>query len=417
MQVQRLSEFAATEPQAAYSAYVFGLQSKWTFLCRTQPGMQDHLGVLDDVITDIFLPVLLGRPVNAMERNILALPCRHGGLGMPHPSSRSDQYRSSQEITAPLTTLIAEQDAELGTAVADVRIAKLQAKETSSNAIRAIALDLSSSVNSDLQRVMELASEKGASSWLTCRPLKRHGFTLTKSEFRDAIHLRYNWLPAKLPSTCSCGQPFTVSHALSCPLGGFLTIRYNEVRDLTAHLLKRAAYQVAVEPHLQPLTGEQLHYRTAIADDQARLDVVASGVWGGWFERTYIDVRVFNPHASSNRSNSLAAGYIRQEKAKRRSYEQRIREVEHASFVPAIFSTTGGMGKHAAALYKRIASLIAEKTGEKYGVVMASIRCRISFALVRASIMCLRGSRQLFSSIAAFADSATLVVAESINAH
>ena len=97
--------------------------------------------------------------------------------------------------------------------------------------------------------------------------------------------------------------------------------------------------------------------------DQARLDVVASGIWGGRFERTYIDVRVFNPHASSNRSNSLAATYVRHEKAKRRAYEQRLREVEHSSFVPAIFSTTGGMGKHGASLYKRIASLLAAKTG------------------------------------------------------
>ena len=103
-----------------------------------------------------------------------------------------------------------------------------------------------------------------------------------------------------------------------------------------------------------------------------------------------------------------------QEKAKCRSYEQCIWEVD-ASFVSTIFSTMDSMGKHAAALYKRTASLIAEKTGEKYGVVMASIHCRISFTLVRASIMCLRGSRWLFSSISAFSDSVTLVVAESIN--
>ena len=122
--------------------------------------------------------------------------------------------------------------------------------------------------------------------------MKRHGFTLTKSEFRDAVHLRCDWLPAKLLSSCTCGHQFTVSQALSCPLGGFSSICHIEVRDLTAHLLKRVAHQVAVEPHLQPPTGEQLHYRTAIADDQARLDVVASGIWGGRFERTFIDVRV-----------------------------------------------------------------------------------------------------------------------------
>ena len=81
----------------------------------------------------------------------------------------------------------------------------------------------------------------------------------------------------------------------------------------------------------------------------------------------YQYVRVFNPHLPSNRS---VASYVRQENVKRRSYEQRIRDVEHASFVPASFSTTGGMGKHVTALYKRIASILAEKTDEKYSTVI-----------------------------------------------
>ena len=150
-----------------------------------------------------------------------------------------------------------------------------------------------------------------------------------------------------------------------------------------------------MEPHLQPLSGEQLRYRSAIADDQARLDVVASGIWGGRFERTYIDVRVFNPHAPSNRSDSLAASYTHHERGKRRADEQRIREVEHSSFVPAVFSTTGGMEKSATSLFKMIALLLAEKSGDAYSTIMASLRCQISFSLIRSSIMCLRSSHSL----------------------
>ncbi len=51
--------------------------------------------------------------------------------------------------------------------------------------------------------------------------------------------------------------------------------------------------------------------------------------WGGRFERTYFDVRVFNPHAKSHRQSSLSTCYC---KHKKRAYEQCIKEVEHSSF-------------------------------------------------------------------------------------
>ena len=37
-----------------------------------------------------------------------------------------------------------------------------------------------------LQKAMELAKQKGASSWLTTLPLTEHGFALHKAAFHDA---------------------------------------------------------------------------------------------------------------------------------------------------------------------------------------------------------------------------------------
>ena len=411
-EVLRLSVFAKSQPQAAYSAFVHGLRNKWTFLCRTLPDMDIHLRPLDLAISDTLLPAIIGRTISTVEREVLALPCRLGGLGLPHLSSFAAQYHSSCKITFPLAHLIAEQTPELGDAIQDVRDAKQRVKTAASESIRATAATLSATLDADFQRVITLAAEKGASSWLTCRPIKRHGFALTKGEFRDGIHLRYNWLPPRLPSSCGCGSAFSVSHALSCPTGGFPTLRHNEVRDVTASLLKRVANNVAVEPHLQPVTGEQFRHRCTIKEDQARLDVAASGIWGGRFERTFIDVRVFNPHAPSNRSIPLATCYAKHEREKRRCYEQRILNVEQSSFVPAVFSSTGGMGKHAKALYNRIASLLADKSGETYSIVNAWIRCKLSFALLRASVVCLRGSRGLQAPTLSTSESASVAVME-----
>ena len=47
---------------------------------------------------------------------------------------------------------------------------------------------------------INLATEKGASCWLSALPLKRDNFDLTKSEFRYEISLRYGLVPTEFPS-------------------------------------------------------------------------------------------------------------------------------------------------------------------------------------------------------------------------
>ena len=60
---------------------------------------------------------------------------------------------------------------------------------------------------------VSLAQEKGASSWLTAIPAQEH---LHKTAFRDALALRYGWLPSCTPSHCAWGSTFSNDHALSC---------------------------------------------------------------------------------------------------------------------------------------------------------------------------------------------------------
>ena len=140
--------------------------------------------------------------------------------------------------------------------------------------------------------------------------------------FRDALCLRYGWQPSRIPTNCECGTPFSVEHVLSCPKGGYPSIRHNEIRDLSANLMSEVCNNVSIEPHLQPITGEHLSGASANTQDGARLDIAANGLWGSRYERTYFDVRVFNPHAASNRNTNPSTCYRKHEKAKKRSYEQ-----------------------------------------------------------------------------------------------
>ena len=43
----------------------------------------------------------------------------------------------------------------------------------------------------NLQRILTLSSEKGASSWLSVLPIEDHRFALHKGAFCDALCLRY----------------------------------------------------------------------------------------------------------------------------------------------------------------------------------------------------------------------------------
>ena len=127
---------------------------------------------------------------------------------------------------------------------------------------------------------MDLSQENGASTWLSVLPLEEYGIALHKGAFRDALALHYGWSPANAPLNCACGTHFSVEHVLSCPKGGYPSIRHNEIRDLTAALLLEVCHNVSTEPHLQPMTGEVMSGLSANIQDGARLDIAADGFWG-----------------------------------------------------------------------------------------------------------------------------------------
>ena len=133
--------------------------------------------------------------------------------------------------------------------------------------------------------------------------------------------------------------------------------------------------------------------RLLVCTRTARLDIAVNGFWGGRFEKTYMDVRVFNPHAPSNRNTSIAQCYRKHEQEKRRSYDQRIREIEHASFTPQVLSATGGLAKQAEVFYKRLASLLASKWDQQYEKTLSWLRCKLCYCLLRSAIQCIRGAR------------------------
>ena len=151
-------------------------------------------------------------------------------------------------------------------------------------------------------------------------------------------------------------------------------MRHDRVRDFEASLLKSVCKDVRTEPELLPVGGSVLNSTNNA--EKARLDVSAVGIWSP-MERTFMDVRIVHPNSPSYQGKKMEKIYQLHENEKKRKYNQRIIQVEKASFTPLVFSTSGGMALECTKFHKKVAQLIARKTKEEYSHVMNHLRTRI----------------------------------------
>ena len=63
---------------------------------------------------------------------------------------------------------------------------------------------------------------------------------------------------------------------MSCKKGGFIYIRRNDLRDLTAliaNMMSEVCENTKIEPKLTPLSGGELQDRTSNNSNEARVDI------------------------------------------------------------------------------------------------------------------------------------------------
>ena len=391
-EIGMLSKIAEMYPHAAYTAFTRAIMGKWKYLMGTIDGIGNMLQPLEKAISAKFIPALTGRgPCSSVERAIISFPIRYGGLNLVNPVNVAHiHYKASLKITEPLKKMIISQATTykklyLHDIKADLQKHKNQYQQQ-------LVVEIRESLSPTNQRTMDLLHLKGSSSWLSALPLKDQGFNRSKGEFRDALSLRYGWQLKNLPQYCICGTSFSADHAMICPHGGMIISRHNEIRDLTADWMSEVCKETETEPLLQPLSGEIILPRSANKQEDARVDIKTVGLWGRQ-QSAFFDVRVFHPNAPSYRDKSVAALFRKHELDKKREYGARIREVENGSFTPLVFSTTGGASRETTVVFKRLAELLANKRNLPYSITLAWMRCHVSFALMKSTISCIRGSR------------------------
>ena len=394
-ELELLSTIAKSHPHSAYIAYTKGYKSKFTFYMRTIESFEEYVDPIHDVLRDAFLPTLFGQgePLPEHLQEVITLTAAQGGLGITSLREEAPKhFAASKAISSPHVQAIREQDSSLPPCNEDLKKHQCSLKLASLNS-KMERID--AGLQSDLRQHVLQARDKGASSWLNALPLKEQGLALNKQEFRDSLRIRYNLPLSDLPSHCTCGAIFTINHALSCKKGGFIAQRHDGIRNLLTGLLNKVCKNVEAEPHLLPLDGETFDLKSTTTNPEARLDIKAGSFWSRGVT-AFFDVRVTHVNSSSNQNKTTDTIFREHEMEKKRKYQQRILEVEMGSFTPLVFGTNGGMGKECQLFLKHLTSRMVDKFGEDYSSTMTWIRTRLSFEILRSTIMCIRGSRVPF---------------------
>ena len=161
-----------------------------------------------------------------------------------------------------------------------------------------------------------------------------------------------------------------------------------------AAFLQEVSHDVKIEPALLELSENETvdFQRSANRANEARADVSCNGFWMR-FQRAFFDIKVTNLLAPSYRDKSVATTLSDSEKQKKRMYNHRVMNIELGTFTPLILGATGGISRECSIFLSRLSDKISEKRNCKKSDVIAGIRRKISFILIRSVVACLRGER------------------------
>jgi len=191
---------------------------------------------------------------------------------------------------------------------------------------------------------------------------------------------------------------FSIEHALDCHFGGLVSRRHNEVRDAFGDFASLIWSSVMKEPIVRD---------SSEGADALVADLFVCGAWEPQIEALF-DIRVVDTDARSYHAHNPHDVLSTAEGEKKRKYLQACQD-RHATFTPLCVSVDGMLGSEAEFFVKRMSDFLAAKWERPYSVVTGWVRARLSFAILRAALLCVRGSRTKWRSLG-IVDGASLPV-------
>ena len=113
-------------------------------------------------------------------------------------------------------------------------------------------------------------------------------------------------------------------------------------------------------------------------------------------------MRVFDPNSRRYLNKSLQQCHAMNEHEKKGSYNERVLQVNQGTFRSLVFSIYGSMGRECNMFYSRLSQLISDKRNLSKSMIMNWIRTKVCFALLKSSLLCLRGSRTVCRKVSEF---------------
>ena len=142
-------------------------------MSRTTPNFTTHLMESEVKIKQKLIPAITGRDEpNENDRILFSLPIKNGGLNFQLPTDYANDYNWSMQISDPLRNGYSETIEAI-----QKRITADASKAKQSHQRRKLA-EINEQLNQHQKYGIELATQKGASSWLNALPLERYDFFL-----------------------------------------------------------------------------------------------------------------------------------------------------------------------------------------------------------------------------------------------
>ena len=421
-ELEILSAFALHHPQAGHTIMQKVLQAKWTHTLRSNPGAGPLFEQLSFDVKNKYLPALFGDFIDDPQVrddrfNQATLPYKYGGLSIMDPVREADRCHSeSLQLTDYLVKAMKNETAfDVGQCLSLAKATRISCRDSRRSMHQDRHAQLLSVATPAQQRVLQRATCN--SNHRSVQPSTKWGTVIPRVAFRDQLNIDFGRVPIDLMRTCDgCGKEFTVSHALTCPLGGMAIGRHDELRDELGILCQQALTQTAVrvEPMIHPIQAEvtasvedddnsnaaiQEHNNhnpvpialTTVRENQRRgdLDVRSLNENG---VSTIIDITVVDTDSPSY--IHLPPMEVLKKKAieKRQKHEEACKQ-NNKIFIPFVMSVDGCFDEEAKGLMRNLARRLSEKWEAPFSVVANYIYSRMSVALVRANNRCLRGSR------------------------